>query len=460
MGSNFEPIFLYEQNIDYFEGYYYWKAYPDDDTPFLDHAKILRSQDLKNWSIFIDDIKEGDFNILERKNGSVLALDYSVEEDNETHYYTDYMFANADGKAQVVRTEKHTKSKGHYERPTGAYTYNCEADEYYSTDDAVLYVSKDKDSDSWTKYDALAITERHDKAAKSNWYLKADGTCEIICEGGLITVDTSLNNGEENGTVTQHALSNGLLTFVYNENVDRTYGYDQANNIYRINESGLWERFSKIDADYFRYSGKVDGVHYAVTANEDERYNLILSNDGFNWSLAGQFPEKFLGEEVSCDLTLDMYNDFGNRYYRDKGNKMGISEVSKLNDGVLIRVSFMSKDQKDLYPHFFKYKGGSVSQLTIAPRLVSIPGGSREKYFYRQESHYAFGKAVSTGIYGTFATSDDGNVWDVNFDVDKLLKSVKVPKYHVIDTDIRSFNSFMATIGDYAYFPIEDTKKF
>lgn len=126
---------------------------------------------------------------------------------------------------------------------------------------------------------------------------------------------------------------------------------------------------------------------------------------------------------------------------------------------MLIRVSAVRKNEDNLGPQFFKYKGGSISQLAIAPKLVLIPESSSKKYFYRQKSYYAFDKAVTTGIYGTFATSADGNVWDVNFDVYKLLKSVKKPECHGLDTGIHSFDPLMAAIGDYAYFPIEGTKK-
>lgn len=458
--DNFEYTFLYMYKVKYFNGYYYWACYPEDDTPFLDHAKLLRSKDLKNWTVFLDEMHASNLEIVKRKDGSYLAYQYTTDAEPGDSYQTDLIVETAEGKGSILRTESFLKIGSEEVVPLTHFSYNAKAGEFYSLpkrgypteEDAILYVSKDKESSKWTAYNALELTAKEDQKVQGKWRLLSDGSYEIICDGSVINVNTVT------GEVTETVLSNGRLTLVYDEKTDRTYGYDPEKHIYRINDFGAWERFSKVEEDYFKYAGYVDGVHYAVTAKEDEGYKLQTSVNGFEWQKAASLPSVFKTEEAQFELTLDRVGSYG--FINDEYwlVLMRAAEVSKLNDGVLLKISIAQKSKGTIYPQFFQYKNGEIHQLAVAPKTIKYPTSSGSKYFHRGYSHYVLGKVVTTGIYGTLATSSDGNDWHMDFDFVSLTEKHPIPEFHGLGS--RAFiGSFIAEIDNKAYLPIEDSKK-
>lgn len=458
--DNFEYVFLYMYGIKYFNGYYYWACYPEDDTAFLDHAKLLRSKDLKNWTVFLDEMRSSDLEIVKRKDGNYLAYHYTTDADFGDNYNTDLIIEVSEGKGGILRTESFLKKSSEQVVPLTHFSYNTKVGEFYSLpsggypteEDAILYVSKDKDSSKWTEYNALELTAKADQKIQGKWRLLSDGSYEIICDGSVINLNTVT------GEVIETVLSNGRLIFVYDEKTDRTYGYDLTHNIYRINDLGQWERFSKLEDDYFKYAGYVDGVHYAVTAKEDQGYELKTSVNGFEWQKAAVLPSVFKTEEENFNLTLNMrdsYGDFNNEYWLVL---MKAAQISKLDDGLLLRISIYQGSKGTIYPQFFKYKNGVIYQLDIVPDTIKFPSGSRKKYFHRSQNDYVLGKTLVTGIYGTLATSSNGNDWDLDFNLYNLSKKHPIPEFHGLGTSA-SIGSFVAVIDNKAYLPIEYSKK-
>lgn len=458
--DNFEYVFLYMYGIKYFNGYYYWACYPEDDTAFLDHAKLLRSKDLKNWTVFLDEMRSSDLEIVKRKDGNYLAYHYTTDADFGDNYNTDLIIEVSEGKGGILRTESFLKKSSEQVVPLTHFSYNTKVGEFYSLpsggypteEDAILYVSKDKDSSKWTEYNALELTAKADQKIQGKWRLLSDGSYEIICDGSVINLNTVT------GEVIETVLSNGRLIFVYDEKTDRTYGYDFTHNIYRINDLGQWERFSKLEDDYFKYAGYVDGVHYAVTAKEDQGYELKTSVNGFEWQKAAVLPSVFKTEEENFNLTLNMrdsYGDFNNEYWLVL---MKAAQISKLDDGLLLRISIYQGSKGTIYPQFFKYKNGVIYQLDIVPDTIKFPSSSREKYFHRSQNDYILGKALVTGIYGTLATSSNGNDWNLDFNLYNLSKKHPIPEFHGLETSA-SIGNFVAVIDNKAYLPIEYSKK-